>query len=230
MWAASFAAALPTASTLSPDTQLCTGQPTFVHIPKDAGCTILHLVQNNCTGVLQTGAQDGSDPHVPAHGCDGEFAVLREPLHRFESWIKYNLAAHFPGLPFSAPAGNTSKLDDIFDAIEAGSGLESLRDSNFFLQGHWLQSNTRLVCHPQEVPALVNGMDMGAHCPDQGAPVDHANEHGSDTDDHLSSTRAERIRAVYADDVALWDRTCKGTSVWYAKGSLYGDEDCDSCE
>ena len=189
----------------------CTGQPTFVHIPKDGGCTVLHLLEG--CGAVRRG--DSDDPHVAAEGCDGEFAVLREPVHRFESWLKYSMAAHPDGHVFPHPASGSLRLDDIFDAIAAApGGFASLHD-HFRPQTSYLRDNTRLVCHPDEVPQLLR--DMGLTC--DVKQVDHANEHGSDTDDHFSSDRAGRLRDAFADDAALWRKHCGDRDEWLQSSS-----------
>ena len=217
MLVASLLPTLPSASTsTSSGTPMqsaigaCTGRPTFVHIPKDGGCTVLHLLAD--CGAVRRGAPE--DPHVPAEGCDGEFAVLREPLHRFESWLKYSMAAHPNGNDFPAPAGKTLpyKLDDISDSITANGGFAPL---GFKPQKSFIRENTRLVCHPDEVPQLLR--DMGASC--DVAEVDHANEHGTDSDDHLSSDRAASLRAEFADDLELWRKHCSHRDEWLQSSS-----------
>lgn len=200
-------------SSLAAAAATCTGKPTFVHIPKDGGCTVLHLLEG--CGAVRRGSQ--ADPHVAAEGCDGEFAVLREPVHRFESWLKYSMAAHPDGHEFPHPVGESLpyKLDDIFDAIAAEpDGFASLH-SHFRPQTSYLRENTRLACHPDEVPQLLR--DMGLSC--DVKEVDHANEHGSDSDDHLSSDRAARLRDAFAEDAALWRKHCGHRDEWLQSSS-----------
>ncbi|NIJ32774.1 sulfotransferase family 2 domain-containing protein [Sphingomonas oligoaromativorans] len=188
----------------------------FIHIPKAAGMSIsqaLYGTQVKHLSIrLGRRMEGGRLARLPS------FAVLRDPAARFLSAYRYGLAG---GSAINQVAENFRALYRGFRSVdEALDHVEQARSpyavDHIYRPQSWYVTDARgriavdqllTLDDLPDLPRLVPGFpNRVLPCLNRSRPMDLP----------LSARQLARLRTLYADDFALWERVTPGTAEWPA--------------
>lgn len=186
----------------------------FVHLPKNGGMSVSEalygLQVKHASARYYAVAAPDDWPRLPA------FSVLRDPVDRFRSAYRYARAGggeHNQVSPvFRDAYRRLGSVDDALDHIEAARS--PFRVDHIFRPQSWYLADRHgrlAVDHLCRIDRLDDLLaDIEIHLP---APLPHANRSDGDAVD-LRADQIDRLRRLYARDVALFDALEARNGLW----------------
>lgn len=201
--------------------------PTLVLPPKCATTSIISYLNNctsglvspnqmlclnaTCEGTVRTYNGDIIHRHVVPRHDQRIYAVIRHPVTRFISFVRYRLSGKHDRYDFvqaglSIDANVSQLIDSMPDqSMRAFSPFHTLAT---YLGG----AATIILCSLDDFAMHVQQHYNFTRCP---SVFTHEIPHGvSYPRDSPREDQLIRISRVFHDDMRLWERSCKGRDIW----------------
>lgn len=186
--------------------RLATSKLTFIHVPKCGGTSVNDFIHRYARSKIF-----GTNPkHRQPRSSDGvSFAVIRDPVKRFESFLNYRLGeansrADWPPRLVYLYSDKTAALDEVV----AQMTIKEMQSFIPYRSLKWYTKDVDLVLTLEEViPALKQ---LGFDVPNALSVCNSSKKiRGS-----LSDASKEKIKQAFHDDMLVWDQ-------WTRKEATY---------
>ena len=207
--------------------------PILVLAPKCATTSVISFLNNcssglvspnqtlclrgTCAGTVVTHDGDIIHRHIVAGHGQRVYGLIRHPVKRFISFIKYRLSFAYAMPDFRAAGlsvhSNVSYLIDIISDQQMRRFHPFLQLTTYFRAG-----KATILCSFDEFVMHVQQHLQFTHCPSAFPMTNPIKRHGANSPQ--GSPREDqllRIARVLHDDVSLWERACRGrgsSSIW----------------
>jgi hypothetical protein len=213
---------------------VCDSVPTLV-LPPKCGTTSIISFLNSCASGLISPKQltlclkapcsdtvethNGDIDHLHLVPSDGEsvYALIRHPVTRFISFIRYRLSFDHPWRDMNRSVGLS--LDD-WRHTNVSALIDRMSDQSmralfpFFTITRYVGPEAIMLCSFEDFAMHVQQHYNFTHCPSVVPKKIPGITSASYPLDSAREDQRVRIARVFHDDMRLWEKACKGRSIW----------------
>ena len=175
----------------------------FVHIPKCGGCFVGQILSDACFNIVNKGHRKAERK---TEVC---FAIIRDPVDRFESLLNYRLGERMPRMDFPKHlrAAHFNKSISLNDIVPQFSSSDTVNLYPYRTLSYWAE-DVDLLITMDELEETLHLLLHDNFLPwDKSLDKKNVSEKNRGTIDTAS---VEHIRELYKEDVALfkeWTRS-----------------------